>query len=412
MKLLVGIDVSSKTLEVVMMTSEALKPVFQGTFENDLNGATELKTIILTLNEQRHFDQITIGMESTSIYSFHPAYFFMNDDDLAQFNIESVVLNPRDTKRYKDVFEDNKNDQIDALYIADYLRNGRFTTSLVREDEYIALQRLTRSRFELVSSLARSKQHFLENLYYKVNKLAVNTDGEKVAVFGNAIFNLLTEEMKTDELINASTEDLIDYLNAAGRGRFADAEKTAKAIQKAVRGSYRLPKVIQNSIDINVSIYAAEIRTYQKLIKELDKQIEAIVTVLPETEILQSIPGIGPFYSAGILAEIGQIERFDKETQLARYAGLAWKQNQSGDFNGQITPRTHTGNKYLRYYLIEAAGSVTRYDSVFRAYYEKKMSEVTKTPRKRGLALTARKLVRVLDVLLRRHQLYQKEESV
>jgi len=38
---------------------------------------------------------------------------------------------------------------------------------------------------------------------------------------------------------------------------------------------------------------------------------------IPQT--LQSIPGMGPVFTAGILAEIGQIERFKDETKIAKY---------------------------------------------------------------------------------------------
>lgn len=43
MKLFVGIDVSSKTLEISMLDSESKKSVFSGQVDNDLNGATALK---------------------------------------------------------------------------------------------------------------------------------------------------------------------------------------------------------------------------------------------------------------------------------------------------------------------------------------------------------------------------------
>lgn len=79
-----------------------------------------------------------------------------------------------------------------------------------------------------------------------------------------------------------------------------------------------------------------------------------------------------PVYSAGILAEIDQIERFTIETKLAKYVGLAWKRNQSGNFEGQKTPMLHTGDTYLRYYLIEAANLMIRDDPVFKKYFAKR----------------------------------------
>ncbi|WP_310656375.1 IS110 family transposase [Lactobacillus jensenii] len=409
MKLCVGIDVSSKDLVTSMISEETCEVVFQGNFVNDLKGATELKTIIINTANSNHLDQIVIGMEATSIYSFHPAMFFQEDQDLKKFDTQSVVIDPKKTKRYHDVFAEDKNDQIDAFYIADFLRVGRYSTGIVRQENYIALQRLTRSRYELVQSLVRAKQHFIENLYYKLNKLVIS-DELNTSVFGSTMMSLLTEDMTTDDLLNTSINDLADYLNEHGRGRFANPEALAKTIQKAVRASYRLDKVIANSVDTVLSVYAEEIKAFQKIIKGLDKAIEEVMKVIgKEEEVLRSIPGIGPVYAAGILAEIGQIDRFDNEAKLAKYAGLSWKEKQSGNYASDNTPLKRTGNAYLRYYLVEAANRVRIQDPVFGKYYQRKYKEVKRTPSKRALVLTARKLIRVIFFLLKNHQIYQEK---
>lgn len=409
MKLFVGIDVSSKDLVTSMISEETTEVVFQGNFVNDLKGATELKTIIINTANSNHLDQVVIGMEATSIYSFHPAMFFQEDADLKKLNTQSVVINPKKTKRYHDVFAEDKNDQIDAFYIADFLRVGRYSTGIIRQENYIALQRLTRSRYELVQSLVRAKQHFIENLYYKLNKLVIS-DELNTSVFGSTIMSLLTEDMTTDDLLNISINDLADYLNEHGRGRFANPEALAKTIQKAVRASYRLDKVIANSVDTVLSVYAEEIKAFQKMIKDLDKAIEEVMKVIgKEEEVLRSIPGIGPVYAAGILAEIGQIDRFDNEAKLAKYAGLSWREKQSGGYASDNTPLKRTGNAYLRYYLVEAANRVRIQDPVFGEYYQRKYKEVKHTPSKRALVLTARKLIRVIFFLLKNHQIYQEK---
>ena len=124
-----------------------------------------------------------------------------------------------------------------------------------------------------------------------------------------------------------------------------------------------------------------------------------------------TIPGIGPVYSAGIIAEIGDIHRFESQASVAKYAGLVWTQHQSGDFESQNTRMIKSGNRYLRYYLLEAANSVRRCDSEFRRYYDLKFHEVNKFQHKRALALTARKLVRVVFRLLKDNRLYIVPES-
>jgi len=410
MKLFVGIDVSSTTLDVSYITSEDNKEIHRSSVDNDIIGANKIKQDIIKLNDRYEFKSITIGMESTSIYSFHPAYFFQSDEELNSLNARAVVLNPKETKRYKNIYEENKTDSIDAFYIADYMRSGRFTSSVLKTEEYISLQRLTHARSDMVKELTRAKQHFIDNLYYKVNKLA--DKNFETSVYGDTMMKLLVDDMTIDEIANLPLESLSEYLRVKSHGRFANPDRLAKAIKKAINGSYKLDKVIKNSIDVILAMYANQIRALSVSIKQLDKSIADQVKVIPESQILLSIPGIGPVYCAGILAEVGDIERFNAESQLAKYAGLAWKQTQSGNFRGTITPGVKTGNRYLHYYLVEAANQIVRYDPVFRSYYDKKMSEVQRSPKKRALVLTARKLIRVIFYLLTNHQIYKPEEVV
>lgn len=408
-KLFIGIDVSSKDLQVAIIDSENHQtPLVNESFSNDLVGASEVKGVILDLAQKNHYDKVIIGMEATSIYSFHPAYFFSNDDELKELDVETDVINPRQTKKFHDVFEENKNDPVDAYFIAEYLRYGKYRVTIARQDEYLALQRLTRARYEFTQSMVRAKQHFIETLYYRVNKL-VTVDKDKIntSIFGATMMSIITDSHTLDEIAQMPVEKLVEYLQEKGHGRFSDPEDLAKAIQRAVRGSYRLGRVMKDSIDSVLAVYSAEIGTYKKLIPDLDKSISRIVSTLPEAKILESIPGIGKVYSAGIIAEIGSIDRFDTEAQLAKYAGLAWTQKQSGSFNSEHTPLSKTGNRYLRYYLVEAANLARLKDPVFAEYYRKKYDEATFSSHKRACVLTARKLVRVIFTLLKNGQIYQ-----
>ena len=95
--------------------------------------------------------------------------------------------------------------------------------------------------------------------------------------------------------------------------------------------------------------------------------------------------------------------------ELAAYglvSGLVWRKDQSGDFEAEHSRMIKSGNRYLRYYLLEAANSVRRCDSEFRRYYDLKFKEVNKYQHKRALALTARKLVRLVFRLLKDNRLY------
>lgn len=145
-------------------------------------------------------------------------------------------------------------------------------------------------------------------------------------------------------------------------------------------------------------------RAIQTQIKALDKEIERQFENIPNT--LTSVPGIGKVFSAGMIAEIGDINRFDGQASLAKYAGLAWTQHQSGNFEAQHTRLIKSGNRFLKYYLCEAAFALVRCDTEYRRYYDLKYKEVNKYQHKRALALTARKLVRLVFRLLKDNRLY------
>ena len=81
MKCFVGLDVSSTKLDSCIMLSDTTTP-FVSSLPNDLNGAQEIKNHILELNDVYSFERIAIGIEATSLDSFHPAIFFYEDSDI------------------------------------------------------------------------------------------------------------------------------------------------------------------------------------------------------------------------------------------------------------------------------------------------------------------------------------------
>jgi transposase len=77
---------------------------------------------------------------------------------------------------------------------------------------------------------------------------------------------------------------------------------------------------------------------------------------------------LGPVWTAGLLAEIGAIQRFADDAALARYAGLVWNPHESGTFQADDTALSKAGNAYLRYDLVEAANSVRLHCAAYRDF--------------------------------------------
>jgi transposase len=217
------------------------------------------------------------------------------------------------------------------------------------------------------------------------------------------------EEFTTDELAQRSLDELATYLQERGRGRFADPVALATTLQRAARDSYRLDKVLAEPLRLVLGTTMATIRTLQHQLEALDKTIAQELAAIPQT--LSTVPGLGPVWTAGLIAELGDISRFDDDGAIAQYAGLTWESYQSGGFQADDTAMTKRGNSYLRYYLVEAANSVRTHCPEYAQYYATKFAETTRHAHKRALVLTARKLVRLIEVLLREGRIYQPPEE-
>ncbi len=404
--LFVGIDVGSQHNAVYLMKPNGEK---HSSFrvQNNRGGAKLLTEKIVSAVQTQGLTNVVIGMEATSIYGDSLVYALREDGKLGQYPRKIHVLNPKQVSKFKESYSDlPKNDDVGAFVIADKLRFGRITKEVYMDDyRYKALQTLTRARFYAVQDLAREKQRFANYLFLKCSGLAQDKD----IINTSATTIALMERFETaDELAYADLDELTAFIDEKGRN-FADPAAKAKAIQVAARNSYRLPITVNNSVNQAMAVSIATMRAMEKQIKVLDKAIEQQFEIIPNT--LTSIPGIGKVYSAGIIAEIGDIHRFQSQASVAKFAGLVWTQHQSGEFEAQNTRLIKSGNRFLRYYLLEAANSVRRCDSEFRRYYDLKYKEVNKYQHKRALALTARKLVRLVFRLLKDDRLYRLPEG-
>ena len=412
--LFVGIDVSSKTNVLCALDFQGNKLLNLKASNNNPGAESMSKSIVECLISNK-LNYAVIALESTSIYSVHVANFLSSHEELASFEPKVYCLNPKTIVNYRKSFVDmDKTDPLDAYVIADFARCGRITSSPWRGSQFLALQRLTRHRLHLVECITREKTYMVSNIYLKFSQLAVLDKDDKPFsnTYGATSAAVLTEFLSLDDITYSSIDDLVDFVKEKGKNRFINPDETAKLLQKAARDSYRLDKVLYEPLNVSIASSFNLIKAFETEVKTIDKAIEKNIKGINTTEYqsLRSIPGIGPVLASGILAEIGSISVFDSHNALAKYAGLTWRVNQSGDHTSDNTSMTKTGNKYLRYYLIEAANSVKNNSPEYKEYYNKKFGEVTTHQHKRALALTSRKLVRLIFGLLTKNQIYSSDK--
>ena len=111
--------------------------------------------------------------------------------------------------------------------------------------------------------------------------------------------------------------------------------------------------------------------------------------------LLKSIPGIGGITAAGILAELGNIRRFNRLDELAAIVGLVPGIYQSSD-NTICLGLSKRSNRYLRSLLVEATWVAVRTDMALQAYYRK---YAAKEPNKAIIKVAHKLLSRIRAVI-------------
>ena len=402
--LYVGVDVSRLTNVVCGVDDQGERVNKTASFPNTAPGAVQLESWIVEQMQKIDADHLLVGTEATSFYDFHLMEHLAQSPQLEDSPPQLYRLNAKIVHKFKKALHSRpRNDHNDAYAIAMRVRMGDLPTPFQPQREHLPLQRLTRFRAHTAQCLAREKNYFLSQLFLKFS--AYNQIKPFSNPFGATSQAILAEYFSTDELMATPMEELTQFVIQKGKNRFADPEQVVQKLKQVARESYRIRPALAKSVHLVLSLSYVNIQTLTNTIKQLDQAIAkeraGFTTTLP------TIPGIGPVYTAGILAEIGHIRYFPGHPQLAKYAGLTWSEHPSGDFVAEETRMSKEANAYLRYYLVEAANLVRQHDPTFRAFYQKKYDETPKHKHKRALVLTARKLVRVIFAMEKHGTIYR-----
>jgi transposase len=317
------------------------------------------------------FDAIHIAAEATGWYWWH---FFQTLDQapgLQPWPVALYPFNPRLTANFKKTYVDlDHAEPIDAFVIADRLRLGRdLPAPFHYEERYFPVRCLTRYRYHVVHALAREKADCLALLYLKASAY---TRLEPFAnLFGAASRAVLQEFAALEDIAALPFDDLVEFLDQAGKRRLADPTANARRLQQVARDSYCVPQTLRQPVNLILAWSLQHVTFLERQVKRLDTAIAERMLALPHT--LDTIPGFGPVFSGGLLTEIGDLTRFQgNAAKVAKVAGFTWRQHQSAAFQAADTPLTRTGTRFLRYYFCEAANAVRMRDAAYAAYYKRK----------------------------------------
>jgi transposase len=103
-----------------------------------------------------------------------------------------------------------------------------------------------------------------------------------------------------------------------------------------------------------------QLRTHDFLalqMEEIERRLHSMMKAVPGTDLLKTLPTVGPILSAVLALEIGDISRFPSAEHLASYAGLVPRVSSSGGKTrmGQVGGNV---NRMLKWAFVEAANLV------------------------------------------------------
>jgi transposase len=426
----VGIDFSQAYFDVYIAGPDG-QPLAKGQrFPHDRQGSQAALAWVLAVCQAQPADEVWIGGEATGLLWWHLYQAWAGDPHLAALQPQFFLLNPAPVKAFRRSAPlQDKTDQRDARLIARYLGvPDQQMHPWLPDLSHWGLRFLTRARRRLAVQLTAAKLQALHLVYLQSS--AYRQVGPFEDVFGKTSRTLLRSYPSLAPLTQLPLAELAELIQTLGRSSFKDPGDNAQKLVEVVRRSYPLDPAVADSIHFLLEQQLELIECLEARLAALDQCIAQQVAGDADVAQLEAIGGIGPVFAAGLTAELRPTERFFQgqildqrrgrfvpaslataQAAVGKLAGLWWPRRDSGDFQSQDRHMPRAANPYLRYYLVEAANHVRRHVPDYARFYARKHAEVRKHAHRRALVLTARKLARLVFVLLHTHQPYQPGRS-
>jgi len=393
----VGIDIA-KDFHVVTIIDKNEVKYYKKSFKV-INSNDGYKFLIKKLDKiSTNKNNFIIGVEATGIYGENLVEFLRDKG----YNVK--LLNPFQTKNYREqvTMKKVKNDSIDSLMIALFLKDGKYSSGYITDDEYQGLRTLYRNRDTIMLDMKDVKKRILTNIAVTFPEFERFTD--PFTKVGLALLDKYPtahhyKHSSVDRIVNVfrhiqgnnfNNEKALRLLELSKISVYSGKAKDARAI--AIRSSIRLLKFYLEEIDI----------LEQEIFKLLDKYDTS--NTLNENEEnkkqestliknLTSIPGVAYKTIAAVISECGDLKRFPTPTKLIGYLGLFPTENSSGKSKsvGHLSKR---GSSIVKHALYMAATSCLIHNPQLKQLYDTKRSQGKSS--KEALIAVSRKLVTII----------------
>lgn len=315
------------------------------------------------------YNNLTVVMESTSVYHLPVENYFRSK------GINTIVINPKLVKQYKDTLNKSKTDKIDCFKIARcYL--GTIDILYQKNDYYFMFNPIARQYWSLVEGQTRLKNRYkqlIEIVFPEFNQLFDD-------LYSDIALSFIHDFPHPTLFVNRRTDFLMNYLKEKNGTSQAYRFKNKVLKMKSI-ASNSLCYVAFDSLQVQNLVQIIEMIQYHK--HEINKLKEQLINNLKDSKqfkIINSIPGFGIFSTALFLSEVGDITRFNECKQFISFIGIDSVILQSGtsEYHGPISK---TGCKFARTILFNVITTIiqisahTDKQNPIYLFFRKKQSE-------------------------------------
>ena len=202
-----------------------------------------------------------------------------------------------------------------------------------------------------------------------------------------------------------------DFIEAAWDlvGRKVSKTQLLKDIYATAESSIALPIP---SDSVAITMYRLVIDQMLQLISHRD-QIEALSIQSfgdhADFHRLQQIPGIGPVHALTILAEAGDLRRFDHYRQFLKFCGFDLATHQSGQFRGQSKLSKYGNARLRRAFWMAAQIAIRQRENGFRDKFQRYTARDrdNRDLRRKAYTAVAAKMARVVYSIIKHETDYR-----
>jgi len=391
-----GIDVGSASHHIIILDEED-NVLYNKKISHRINEFTENIKLFRKI-EKKEGGKLSFALEGKNGHSA-PLDRILLDEGFTLYNVDNLKL-----KRFRQAFAGEwRDDQRDALMLSKMLKLKDHINS-EREKVFVEIEKPS-PLTESLKLLSRHQQTLISERVRLINRLR-----KKLLEVCPQILELGKAKSKKLIAILAKYPDFSKYkkitlkslLKIKGIGK-----KRAPFLLKRLDNIEYIPGLTDIYKTIILS-HAKRISELQKEIKDIDKSLDGIGEKNKEVNHLKTIPGVATKLASRLIGEIGNINRFPSEKELAVYCGIACVDDNSGKVTK--AKAVYKANKICKQTLITMAGGSIRLSPQCKAYYLKKRAEGKS--HNHALRCLARQLIKVIHKMLNEDRDYMVKKEL